>query len=159
MHATYENSINMQAPLFDSPSSGPSFKQVFNNGQTPYINIFDARAASENHRSIIRAWPKARAASCSKAWLHNHTHRYLVFSRLFYCVFSFKLTKRRPLFLIYLSFRIGPILVTNIRCLRGIKDLSQYTGNARVAGLQKDLHLTDKQYQICVTIFFGYVVS
>ena len=37
--------------------------------------------------------------------------------------------------------------------------LSQYTGNARVAGLQNDLRLTDKQYEICVTVFFGYVVS
>jgi len=27
-------------------------------------------------------------------------------------------------------------------------------GNARVAGLQKDLHLTDNQYQICLTILF-----
>ncbi|KAF8817606.1 MFS general substrate transporter [Phlegmacium glaucopus] len=27
-------------------------------------------------------------------------------------------------------------------------------GNARVAGLQKDLHLTDKQYQICVTVLY-----
>jgi hypothetical protein len=26
------------------------------------------------------------------------------------------------------------------------------TGNARVAGLQKDLHLTDKQFSICNTI-------
>jgi len=27
-------------------------------------------------------------------------------------------------------------------------------GNARVAGLQKDLHMTDKQYQICVTVLY-----
>ncbi|KAF9529639.1 MFS general substrate transporter [Crepidotus variabilis] len=27
-------------------------------------------------------------------------------------------------------------------------------GNARVAGLQKDLHMTDRQYQICITITF-----
>ena len=33
-----------------------------------------------------------------------------------------------------------------------------YTGNARVAGLQKDLGLTDTQYQICVTVLFVYVV-
>ena len=32
------------------------------------------------------------------------------------------------------------------------------TGNARVAGLQRDLQLTDKQYQICNTIIFVYVV-
>lgn len=32
------------------------------------------------------------------------------------------------------------------------------TGNARVAGLQKDLQMTDKQYQICGTIIFAYVV-
>ena len=27
-------------------------------------------------------------------------------------------------------------------------------GNARVAGLQKDLKLTDAQYQICLTVLF-----
>ncbi|KAF8815171.1 MFS general substrate transporter [Phlegmacium glaucopus] len=27
-------------------------------------------------------------------------------------------------------------------------------GNARVAGLQKDLHLTDEQYQICLSVFY-----
>ena len=32
------------------------------------------------------------------------------------------------------------------------------TGNARVAGLQTDLHMTDKQYQICNTVIFVYVV-
>ena len=32
------------------------------------------------------------------------------------------------------------------------------TGNARIAGLQEDLHLSDKQYQICNTIVFVYVV-
>jgi len=33
-------------------------------------------------------------------------------------------------------------------------------GNARVAGLQKDLHMTDEQYQTCITIFFGpYIAS
>ena len=38
-------------------------------------------------------------------------------------------------------------------------DLSlSMTGNARVAGLQKDLHLTDKQFQICITIGIVYVV-
>ena len=31
-------------------------------------------------------------------------------------------------------------------------------GNARVAGLQKQLGLTDHQYQICVTVLFVYVV-
>ncbi len=30
-------------------------------------------------------------------------------------------------------------------------------GNARVAGLEKDLHMTDHQYQICVTILYVYV--
>lgn len=30
-------------------------------------------------------------------------------------------------------------------------------GNARVAGLQKQLHLTDTQYQICVTVLYVYV--
>jgi len=34
------------------------------------------------------------------------------------------------------------------------------TGNARVAGLQKDLKLTDTQYQICVTVLYvPYIVS
>ena len=32
------------------------------------------------------------------------------------------------------------------------------TGNARVAGLQKDLHLTDNQWQICNSVVFAYVV-
>ena len=32
------------------------------------------------------------------------------------------------------------------------------TGNARVAGLQKDLHMTDAQYQISNTIIVVYVV-
>ncbi|KAF8817611.1 MFS general substrate transporter [Phlegmacium glaucopus] len=33
-------------------------------------------------------------------------------------------------------------------------------GNARVAGLQSDLHLTDKQYQICISVLFvPYVLS
>jgi MFS family permease len=33
-------------------------------------------------------------------------------------------------------------------------------GNARVAGLQKDLHLTDRQYQICVTVLYvPYIVA
>lgn len=32
------------------------------------------------------------------------------------------------------------------------------TGNARVAGLQKDLHLTDNQWQICNSVIFAYVV-
>ncbi|KAF9480332.1 MFS general substrate transporter [Pholiota conissans] len=27
-------------------------------------------------------------------------------------------------------------------------------GNARVAGLQKDLHMTDRQYQICITVLY-----
>ena len=30
-------------------------------------------------------------------------------------------------------------------------------GNARVAGLQKDLKLTDNQYQICITVLYVYV--
>ncbi|KIM78028.1 hypothetical protein PILCRDRAFT_76059 [Piloderma croceum F 1598] len=29
-----------------------------------------------------------------------------------------------------------------------------HIGNARVAGLQKDLHMTDQQYQICITVLF-----
>jgi hypothetical protein len=29
-----------------------------------------------------------------------------------------------------------------------------HIGNARVAGLQTDLHLTDQQYQICLTVLF-----
>ena len=33
------------------------------------------------------------------------------------------------------------------------------TGNARVAGLQEDLNLSDKQYQTCLTIAVAYVVS
>ena len=32
------------------------------------------------------------------------------------------------------------------------------TGNARVAGLQNDLQMTDIQYQICNTITFMYAV-
>ncbi|KAF8815170.1 MFS general substrate transporter [Phlegmacium glaucopus] len=33
-------------------------------------------------------------------------------------------------------------------------------GNARVAGLQSDLHLTDKQYQICITVLYvPYIVA
>ena len=31
-------------------------------------------------------------------------------------------------------------------------------GNARVAGLQKDLHLTDKQYQTVVTVLYVLVI-
>jgi len=31
------------------------------------------------------------------------------------------------------------------------------TGNARVAGLQKDLKMTDAQYQICLAVFFVWV--
>jgi hypothetical protein len=30
-------------------------------------------------------------------------------------------------------------------------------GNARVSGLQKDLHMTDRQYQVCVTVLYVYV--
>ena len=89
--------------------------RFFNNGKTPFIDIFDARVASENHRSIIRAWPTARAASCSKAWLHHLTHCYPVLSHLVYGVFFWQ---RRFLFLIILSFRIEPILVKNIWWLR-----------------------------------------
>ena len=33
------------------------------------------------------------------------------------------------------------------------------TANARVAGLQTDLNMTDKQFQICNTIIFVYVLS
>ncbi|KAF8817612.1 MFS general substrate transporter [Phlegmacium glaucopus] len=33
-------------------------------------------------------------------------------------------------------------------------------GNARVAGLQSDLHLTDKQYQICISVLYvPYIIS
>ena len=32
-------------------------------------------------------------------------------------------------------------------------------GNARVAGLQKDLKLTDNQYQICITALYVYVYN
>lgn len=35
--------------------------------------------------------------------------------------------------------------------------LASYLGNARVAGLQADLGLTDRQYQICVTVLYVYV--
>ena len=38
---------------------------------------------------------------------------------------------------------------------RGIH--ARLTGNARVAGLQKDLELTDSQFQICLMVFFMYV--
>jgi len=31
-------------------------------------------------------------------------------------------------------------------------------GNARVAGLQQDLGMTDRQYQICITVLYVYVV-
>ena len=39
--------------------------------------------------------------------------------------------------------------------MRCITQLS--VGNARVAGLQKDLKLTDNQYQICITVLYVYV--
>lgn len=35
--------------------------------------------------------------------------------------------------------------------------LASNLGNARVAGLQADLGLTDHQYQICVTVLYVYV--
>jgi hypothetical protein len=133
MHITYANSINMHPLLCAVFHQEHSFPFPFNikigckvfrqYGETPYINIFDARVASDDHRLIIRAWPTARAASCSKAWLHHLTHRYLVLSRLVYGVFFSLCQRRRPLFLIILSsFRIDPILVKKIRLLRGIKD-------------------------------------
>lgn len=63
--------------------------------------------------------------------------------------------------------RIEPILVcfplliyahrlgrSNLRC----HALFLHVGNARVAGLQKQLGLTDQQYQICVTVLFVYVL-
>lgn len=31
-------------------------------------------------------------------------------------------------------------------------------GNARVAGLQDELNLSDRQYQICLTLFYVYVL-
>ena len=94
LDVTYENSINMKPLPFHNRSSGPFAKGFFNYGQTPLINIFDARVASEDRRSFIRAWPTARAASNSKAWLHYLTHRYLVLSHLVRCVFSLFLIKK-----------------------------------------------------------------
>jgi len=35
----------------------------------------------------------------------------------------------------------------------------QLTGNARVAGLERDLGLMDKQYQICVTTLYVPFIS
>ena len=104
MHVTYANLINMHPLLCTVFHQEHSFPFLFNiklgckvfqqYGETPYINIFDARVASEDHRLIIRAWPTARAASCSKAWLHHLTHRYLVLFRLVYGVFFFPLLKK-----------------------------------------------------------------
>jgi hypothetical protein len=73
MHASYENSINMELlPVFFD-SWDPVAKSIRSshlisrltqkkrlkvdrdNGQTPFINIFDARVASEDHRPIIKA--------------------------------------------------------------------------------------------------------
>ena len=49
-------------------------------------------------------------------------------------------------------------LVVPMRCYLCDVLLSLFdTGNARVAGLQKDLKLTDNQYQICITVLYVYV--
>ena len=99
MHVIYETSINMQQSFIKSFQVRISSRLIsrlterfWDNGQIPepLINIFDsdARVSSEDHRSITRAWPTARAPSYSKAWLHRHTHRCLVLFRLVYGVFS-----------------------------------------------------------------------
>ena len=49
-------------------------------------------------------------------------------------------------------------LVVPMRCYLCDVLLSLFdTGNARVAGLQKDFKLTDNQYQICITVLYVYV--
>jgi len=56
-----------------------------------------------------------------------------------------------------LDYTIIPVM--SILYLLGSLDRTNI-GNARVAGLQKDLHLTDKQYQICNTIIIvPYIVA
>ena len=52
-------------------------------------------------------------------------------------------------------FRIAQISVNIIiYCIAAWRKSNTFLGNARVAGLEKDLKLTDKQYQIAVTVLY-----
>jgi hypothetical protein len=55
------------------------------------------------------------------------------------------------------SFQHWCVELKNSRTLSGCFNHTDLLilGNARVAGLQKELGMTDRQYQICVTVLFA----